>query len=83
MWCPGTPAAAWDQAGLLDSTGGDQAMKHSAECFGRQRDTLEDAELKCGVAEGCCSEGICTATLGKAKEMLNLRAGSDVALALG
>lgn len=58
-------------------------MKHGAGCFGRQRDTSEDAGFKYCVAGGCCSEGIRTATLGKAKEMLNLRAGSDVALALG
>lgn len=72
----GPPAAARARAGLPDGTDGEQATKHSAGCVGRQRDTLEDAELKYWVVGGCCSEGIRTATLGKAKEMLNLRGGS-------
>lgn len=48
--------------------------RSSAGCLGSR------AQL--GAGAGCCSAGIRTATLGKAKETLNLRAGSVGTLAL-
>lgn len=79
LQCSGFPSTDCGQVGQHGWGG-----SHKTQCWvlWEERDTLEDAELKHWVAGGCCSDVIRTATLGKATEMLNLRAGSDVTLAL-